>query len=53
MLDKNSNVQHFKTYVGYIFSNYVHCDMRSLVEKVSALLCFLDCFGIDVLVFSY
>ena len=31
----------------------MHCDMRFLVEKISALLCFLDGFGIDVPVFSY
>ena len=36
----------------YIFK-YVHCDMRYLVEKISALLCFLDGFGIAVPVFSY
>ena len=36
-----------------IFSKYVHCDMRFLVEKNSALLCFLDGFDIAVLVFSY
>ena len=26
----------------------MHCDIRFLVEKVSALLCFLDGFGIAV-----
>ena len=31
----------------------VHCYMRILVEKRSTLLCFLDGFGIAVLVFSY
>ena len=41
------------TTVGYIFSKYVHCDMRFLVEKISALLCFLDGFGVAVPVFSY
>ena len=53
MLDKNTNAQHFLTTVGYIFSKYVHCDMRFLVEKNSTLLCFLDGFGISVPVFSY
>ena len=53
MLDKNNNAQHFKTTFGYIFSKFVHCDMPFLVEKIRALLCFLDGFGIDVLVFSY
>ena len=42
-----------KTTVGKIFSKYVYCDMRFLVEKISALLCFLDGFGIAVPVFSY
>ena len=36
----------------YILKN-VHCDMRFLVEKNSALLCFLDGFDIAVPVFSY
>ena len=31
----------------------MHCDMRFLVEKISALLCFLDGFGIAVAAFSY
>ena len=53
MLDKNTNARHFLTTVGYIFSEYGHCDMRILVEKTSALLCFLDGLGIAVLVFSY
>ena len=53
MLDKNTNAQHFQTTDGYIFSKYVHCDMRFLVEKISAVLCFLDGFGIAVPVFSY
>ena len=53
MLDKNTNARHFKTTVGYIFTKYVHCDMRFLVEKNSTLLCFLDGFVIAVLVFSY
>ena len=43
----------FKTIVGYIFSKYVHFDMGFLVEKINALLCFLDGFGIAVPVFSY
>ena len=35
MLDKNTNKknQHVLTTVGYIFSKYVHCDMRLLVVK--------------------
>ena len=41
------------TTVGYIFSEYVHCDMRFLVENISALLCFLDGLGIAVPVLSY
>ena len=52
MLDKNTKAQHFLTTFGYILSKYVHCDMRFLVEKNSTL-CFLDGFGIAVLVFSY
>ena len=36
-----------------IFSKYVHCYMRFLVENNSALLCFQDGSGIAVLVFSY
>ena len=32
---------------------YVHCDMRFLFEKNSALLWFLDVFGIAVPVFTY
>ena len=31
----------------------MHCDMRVLVEIISALLCFQDGFGIAVPVFSY
>ena len=50
---KNINTGHFYTTVGYIFSKYVHCDMRFLVVKISALLCFLNCFGIAVPVYSY
>ena len=53
MLDKNANARHFYTTVGYIFSKYVHCDMRFLVDKIIALLCFLDGLGIAVPVFSY
>ena len=53
MLDKNNNAQHFKTTFGYIFSKFVHCDMPFVVEKIRALLCFLDGFGIAVPVFSY
>ena len=36
----------------YIFK-YVHCDMQFLVVKMSALLCFLNGFGIAVPLFSY
>ena len=39
--------------IGYIFSKYMHCDMRVIDEKISALLCFLDCLGIAVPVISY
>ena len=53
MLDRNTNARHFLTTVRKIFSKYVHCDMRFLVEKTSALLCFLDGFGIAVPIFSY
>ena len=53
MLDKKTNARHFYTTVGYIFSRYMHCDMRFLVEKNSTLLCFLAGFVIAVLVFSY
>ena len=53
MLDKNTNTPHFKTTVLYIFSKYVHCDMQLLVEKNSALFCFLKGFHIAVPVFSY
>ena len=34
MLDKNTNIRHFKTTVVYIFSKYVHCDMRFLDVKI-------------------
>ena len=53
MHDKNTNARHFSTTVSYIFSKYVHCDMRFLVEKISTLLYFLDGFGIAVPVFRY
>ena len=52
-LIKNTNIRHFKTIVGYIFSKNVHCDMRILDVKIGALLCFLNGFGIAVLVFRY
>ena len=51
-LTKNTNAQHFKTTAIFIFSKYVHCDMQVLVEIISAMLCFLDGFGIAVQVFS-
>ena len=53
MLDKNTNALHFETTVGYTFSKHVHCEMQFLVEKINALLCFLDGFGIALSVFSY
>ena len=53
MFDKNTNACHFKTSVRKIFLKHVHCDMRFLVEKISALLCFLDGFGIAVPILSY
>ena len=46
MIDKNTNAGQVETTVGYIFSKYVHCDMRFLVIKINALLCFLNCFGV-------
>ena len=52
MLDKNTNAWHFQTTVGYILSKYVHCDIAILSQKISALLCFLNGFGIAVPVFS-
>ena len=42
MIDKNTNTGHFKL----LPVIYLHCDMQVLVEKNSALLCFLDGFGI-------
>ena len=53
MLDSNITTQPFYTTVGYIFSKYVFCDMRFLVEKNSSLLCILDGCSIAVPVFSY
>ena len=53
MLDENTNIRHFETTVGYIFSNYVHCDMRFLDVKIGALLCFLNGCGIAAPVFIY
>ena len=35
----------FKLLVVIFFSKYVHCDMRFLVENISALFCFLDGLG--------
>ena len=51
MLDKNTNILHFLTTVVYIFSKYVHCDMRFVDIKIGSLFCFLNGFGIAVLVF--
>ena len=53
MLDKNTNIRHFLTTVIYIFSKYVHRDMRFLDTKIGALFCFLNGFGIAVPVFIY
>ena len=52
MLDKKQRTA-FLNYCRLYFSKYVHCDMRFLVEKNSALLCFLGGFGIVVPLFSY
>ena len=38
----------FKTTVVYIFSKYVHCDMRFLDVKIGAFFYFLNGFGIAV-----
>ena len=43
----------FKLLLVIIFSKYVHCGMRSVEVKISALLCFLNGFGIAVSVFIY
>ena len=51
MLDKNINIWLFQTNVVYILSKYVHCDMRFLDLKIGALFCFLNGFGIAVVVF--
>ena len=53
MLVKNTNIQHCKATVGYIFSKYVQYDMRFVDVKRGALLCFLNGFGIAVPVFMY
>ena len=53
MLDKNTNARYFLTTVGYIFSKHVHCGMRFLSKKISALLSFLDGFGIAFPLLSY
>ena len=53
MLGKNTNAERVKTTAGYIFSKYVHCDMRFLVVKKKALACFLNCLGIAAPVFLY
>ena len=41
MLGKNTNAERVKTTAGYIFSKYVHCDMRFLVVKTRHWLAFL------------
>ena len=53
MLDENTNIRHFQTTVGYIFSKCLHCDMQFLDVKIDALLCFLNGCGIAVPVFIY
>ena len=53
MLDKNTNIQHFKTTVVNIFSKYVQCDMKFLDVKKGELVCFLNGFGVAVPVFIY
>ena len=51
--ESTNQVDHIiQTTVGYIFSKYVYCDMQFLIENISALLCFLDGFGIAVPVFT-
>ena len=53
MLDKNTNIRYFQTIVVYIFSKYVHFDMRFLYAKIGVLFCFLNGFGIAVWVFIH
>ena len=53
MLDKNTNIRHFKTTVVNIFSKYVHCDMKFLDVKIGEMVCFLNGFGIAVPVSIY
>ena len=43
----------FKLLSVIYFLKYVHCDKQFLVIKISALLCFLNGFGIAIAVFSY
>ena len=50
---QNTNAENVNTTVGQIFSKYVHCDVRFSVVKIYSLLCFLNGFGIAVLVFVY
>ena len=52
-LTKKKTYGIFKTTVVYIFSKYVHCDMRFLDVKIGALFCFLYGFGIAVPVLIY
>ena len=52
MLDKIPTQGIFYTTVGYIFSKYVYFHMRFLVEKISALLCFLNVLCVAGPVFS-
>ena len=52
MLDKNTNARHFKLLSDIYFQNmcYVTSDFS---KENSALLCFLDAFGIAVPVFIF
>ena len=43
----------FKLLPFIYFLKYVHCDLRFLDVTIGALFCFLDGFGIAVLVFIY
>ena len=53
MLFKKYQRNAFLNYCRLYISKYVHCDMRFLVVKISALLCIPNGFGIAVPVVSY
>ena len=53
MLEKIPTHRIFKLLSVTYFQKCVYCDMRFFVEINSALLCFLDVFGIAVPVFGY